>query len=148
MAFSDLSRNLRAVAARASRLGWVRVTHRDAPDLHLTAADLEDRRDETLSTASRLFLALIRSDSGIRELRLAMPEVLPWVRHFSTEEARAFTVELVEALSDAAELEADAPVHEVITGWRATARIKADPQQHEDAAKPTRGDFGPVEVRP
>ena len=35
-------------------------------------------------------------------LLLAMPDVFPWVRHLSTEEIRAFTVELVDALSDAA----------------------------------------------
>lgn len=146
--FSDLSRNPRAVAERAAKLGRVRVTHRDAPDFYLTAADREERRDETLATASRIFIALMKHDPGARELLLVMPDVFPWVRHLSTDEVRAFTVELVEALSDAAELALDASINEVIMGWRATARIKADPQQHEDAVRPTSGDFGPVEVRP
>jgi hypothetical protein len=146
--FSDLSRNPRAVAERASRLGRVRVTHRDAPDFYLTAADREEQRDETLATASRLFIALMKHDAGARDLLLAMPEVFPWVRHLSVAEVRAFTVELVEALSDAAELDLDVSIQEVISGWRATARIKADPQQHADAMRPTSGDFGPVEVSP
>ncbi|GAA4372158.1 hypothetical protein GCM10023088_25490 [Actinomadura verrucosospora] len=77
-----------------------------------------------------------------------MPDVFPWVRHLSTEEVRAFTVELVEALSDAAELDLDTSLNEVVAGWRATARIKADPEQHEEAVRPTSGDFGPVEVIP
>jgi hypothetical protein len=77
-----------------------------------------------------------------------MPDVFPWVRHLSTEEVRAFTVELVDALSDATELDLDANAQEVITGWRATARIKADPAQYEEALQPTSGDFGPVEVTP
>ncbi|MEV4805778.1 DUF6247 family protein [Nonomuraea sp. NPDC049421] len=59
-----------------------------------------------------------------------MPEVFPWVRHLSSDELRAFTRELVEALSDAAELDVDATSQEVIAGWRATARIKADPAQY------------------
>ncbi|WP_202125826.1 hypothetical protein [Actinomadura physcomitrii] len=42
----------------------------------------------------------MKHDPGARGLLLAMPEVFPWVRHLSTEEVRAFTVELVEALSD------------------------------------------------
>lgn len=146
--FSDLSRNPRAVAERASRLGRVRVTHRDAPDFYLTAADREERRDETLATASRIFIALMKHDPGARELLLAMPDVFPWVRHLSTEEVRAFTVELIEALSDAAELDLDTSLDEVVAGWRATARIKADPEQHEEAVRPTGGDFGPVEVIP
>lgn len=90
----------------------------------------------------------MKHDLGARELLLAMPDVFPWVRHLDTEEIRAFTVELVEALSDAAELDLDVYINEVVSGWRATARIKADPQQHEDAVRPTSGDFGPVDVHP
>ncbi|MEW2359000.1 hypothetical protein [Spirillospora sp. NPDC029432] len=146
--FSDLSRNPRAVAERAARLGRVRITHRDAPDFYLTAADREERRDENLATASRLFLALLKHDPGARDLLRAMPEVFPWVRHLSTDEVRAFTVELVNALSDAAELDLGTSMHEVIIGWRATARIKADPEQLEEATRPTTGDFGPVDVAP
>ncbi|GII45616.1 hypothetical protein Psi02_20400 [Planotetraspora silvatica] len=75
-----------------------------------------------------------------------MPEVFPWVRHLTSDELRAFTLELVEALSDAAELEVDVTTQEVIAGWRATARIKADPVDYAQARKATSGDFGPVEV--
>src|SRR6266851_4291421 len=130
--FSDLSRNPRAVAERARRLGRLRVTHRDAPDFYLTAAEREEERDENLVTASRMFSAL--------------GEVFPWARHLSAAERAEFTAELIAALSDAAELTIDRNAHEVIAGWRATARIKADPGQHEQALAPTEGDFGPVEA--
>jgi hypothetical protein len=146
--FSDLSRNPRAVAERASRLGRLRVTHRDAPDFYLTAAEREEQRDETLTTASRIFLALMKHDPGARALLLAMPEVFPWIRHLGTEEVRAFTVELIDALSDAAELELDKNAQGVVISWRATARIKADTEQYEQALRPTSGDFGPAEVTP
>jgi hypothetical protein len=63
VSFSDLSRNPKSVAERASRLGRLRVTHRDAPDFYLTAADREDQRDETLTTASRS-LSRLRTMSG------------------------------------------------------------------------------------
>ncbi|MEO3822688.1 hypothetical protein [Actinomadura sp. B10D3] len=56
MTFSDLSRNPKSVAERAARLGRLRDNHRDAPDSYLTAADREERRDESLTTASRIFL--------------------------------------------------------------------------------------------
>jgi hypothetical protein len=55
--FSDLSRNPRAVAERARRLGRLRITHRDAQDFYLTAADREEERDENLATAARVFAA-------------------------------------------------------------------------------------------
>lgn len=68
-----------------------------------------------------------------------------WVRHLTAEEVHAFTVELADA-SNAAELDLDANVQEVITAWRATARIKADRDQYEKALRPTLGDYGPVEI--
>ncbi|MEU8386149.1 hypothetical protein [Streptosporangium sp. NPDC048865] len=116
------------------------------PDFYLTAADREDQRGETLATASRLFLALVEHDPTARALVVAMPEVFPWVRHLTSAELRAFTLELVEALSDAAELDVDLTTQEVIAGWRATARIKADPARYAQAREATRGDLGPVEV--
>jgi hypothetical protein len=144
--FSDLSRNPRAVAERAASLGRLRVTHRDAPDFYLTAADREENRDHTLSIAARMFLALMRSDPDARALVVAMHEVFPWVRHLGSEGAREFTIELINALSDAAELDADDAAQEVIAGWRATARIKADPEHYREALLPSDGDFGPVEI--
>ncbi|TDC76693.1 hypothetical protein E1283_09230 [Streptomyces hainanensis] len=144
--FTDLSRNPRAVAERASRTGRLRVTHRDAPDFYLTAADREERRDADLSTTSRMFLAMIRRDAGAQALVTVMPDVFPWTRHLGDAEVRAFTVELVEALSDAAELGADHSAPEVIAGWRATARIKADPEGYQATPGPTEGDYGPVEA--
>jgi hypothetical protein len=144
--FSDLSRNPRAVAERARRLGRLRVTHRDAPDFYLTAADREEDRDENLVTASRMFSALARSESGLRVMESALAEVFPWARHLSTGERTEFTADLITALSDAAELTVDRNMHEAIAGWRATARIKADKHQYPQALAPTEGDFGPAEV--
>lgn len=144
--FSELSRNPRAVAERAARLGRVRVTHRDATDFYLIVADQEDRRDQTLVTVSRLFHALIRHDPTARLLVIAMTEVFPWVRHLDAEELRSFTLELVEALSDAAELDINGNAEAIIAGWRGTARIKADPEEYAAALRPAWGDYGPVEI--
>ncbi|MDT0380621.1 prevent-host-death family protein [Streptomyces sp. DSM 42041] len=127
--FSDLSRNPRAVAERAARAGRLRVTHRDAPDFYLSAAALEEQRDANLSTSSRMFLALMKHDSSARSLLSATADVFPWTRHLTDEEVRAFTVELIGALSDAAELGTDNAAERVIESWRATARIKADPEE-------------------
>lgn len=144
--FSDLSRNPRAVAERARRLGRLRVTHRDAADFYLTAADREEERDENLVTASRMFAALARSESGTRAVASAVTDVFPWSRHLSGAERSAFAAELIAALSDAAELVIDINAHEVIAGWRATARIKADKRQYAQALAPTEGDFGLAET--
>jgi hypothetical protein len=144
--FSDLSRNPRVVAERARRLGRLRVTHRDAQDFYLTTADREEERDENLLTASRMFSALARSESGVRVVESALTEVFPWARHLSGAERSEFAAELIAALSDAAELTIDRNAHEVITGWRATARIKADKEHYARSLAPTEGDFGSAEV--
>lgn len=146
MTFSDLSRNPRAVAERARRLGRLRVTHRDAEDFFLTAADREEERDENLLTASRMFDALSRHAGGTLVVAEAVGDVFPWVRHLSAAERAEFAAELTNALSDAAELRIDVTAREVISGWRATARIKADRDLYAQALAPTDGDFGPVEV--
>ncbi|KOG84991.1 prevent-host-death family protein [Streptomyces sp. NRRL F-2295] len=148
VSFTDLSRNPRGVAARAAALGRLRVTHRDAPDMVLTTAARAEGAEENLTTASRLFLALMKQDDGARALLLALPDVFPWARHLNAEEVRAFTVELLEALSDAAELGAGEAVHRAIVSWRATARINADPEQLRESLRPLDGDdLGQVEVR-
>ncbi|WP_260615674.1 hypothetical protein [Microbispora sp. KK1-11] len=86
----------------------------------------------------------MRHDPTARALVIAMPEVFPWGRHLTSDEVRSFTLELVEALSDAAELDVDATTQEVIAGWRATARIKADPGHYAQAREATSGDFAPA----
>lgn len=144
--FTDLSRNPKTVAERARSLGRVRITHRDSPDFYLTAADREERRDENLATSARIFEAIMRQEAGIRVMLLAIPDVFPWVRHLADSELKDFARELFAALTDAAELDVDANVNEVVAGWRATARIKADKSQYARALRETSGDLGAVEV--
>ncbi|MFF3276862.1 prevent-host-death family protein [Streptomyces chrestomyceticus] len=92
--------------------------------------------------------ARAKQDDGAKSLLLALPEVFPWVRHLDAEEVRAFTVELLEALSDAAELGAGEAVHRTVISWRATARINADPDQLRESLRPLDGDTpGQVEMR-
>ena len=97
-------------------------------------------------TAARLFGALSRNQAGVRAVAAAVAEVFPWARHLSAAESSEFASELVAALSDAAELAVERKAHEVIAGWRATARIKADKGLYAAALAPTEGDFGRVEA--
>lgn len=85
--------------------------------------------------------------SGLsRNPKRAIPDVFPWTRHLKSGELDEFARELFAALTDAAELDVDANVNEVVTGWRATARIKADRSQYAEALRDTDGDLGPAEV--
>jgi len=115
------------VAERARRLGRLRITHRDGPDFYLMAAEREEERDENLVTASRMFAALARSESGARVMESALAEVFPWALHPSITERTEFTADLITALSDAAELIVDGTTHDVIAGWRATDQCSGQP---------------------
>lgn len=55
-------------------------------------------------------------------------EAFPWVRFLPREDVQAFLVELVETLRAVEELDSPAPVVQVITEWRHTAEIHADPE--------------------
>lgn len=103
--------------------------------------------------SSRKAAKWLSGNAGTSAVLLALPEVFPWVRHLDAEEVREFTVELLEALSDAAEPGAGEAVHRAIVSWRATARIDADPDPEPDpdqlreALRPLGGvDLGPAEA--
>lgn len=148
--FSELSHKPAEIAARAQAAGRVRITRRDGGAFYLTDADRTDRREETLSTATELLRAFM--DDLPEALLEAVTKVFPWSRHLGREHAYEFTKELTAALSDAAELDNDAIAQEVIAGWKATARIMADPELYAEALRIGSGegakDFGPVEINP
>ncbi|WP_228447152.1 prevent-host-death family protein [Streptomyces paludis] len=84
-------------------------------------------------------LPLMKQDDGAGSPLLALPEVFPWVRHLDAEEVRAFTVELLGAFSDAAELDAGEAVQRAIISWRATARINSEPHDEPGRSNPEAG---------
>jgi hypothetical protein len=55
-------------------------------------------------------------------------EAFPWVRVLPKEDVQAFLVELVGTLRAVEELGSPAPVVQVITEWRHTAEVHADPE--------------------
>ncbi|MEU6727899.1 hypothetical protein ABZ917_29710 [Nonomuraea wenchangensis] len=87
------------------------------------------------------------TDRRARSRSQVATERFPWIRHLTADDMRVFTLELEQALHKPTSPQIlDATVQEIIAGWRATARIKADPEHYAAALKPTTGDFGPVET--
>jgi hypothetical protein len=76
-----------------------------------------------------------RRNSCPETLLAAVTKVFPWSWHLGREHTYEFARELTAALSDAAELDNDAIVQEVIAGWKATARIMADPELYAEALR-------------
>ena len=76
-----------------------------------------------------MFVALMRHDEHGRAMLLDMiPEAFPWVRFLPRDDVQAFLVELVGTLRAVEELGSPAPVVQVITEWRHTAEVHADPE--------------------
>lgn len=145
VSFSDLSKNSKRVADTVERAQRVHVTRRDGEDLYLTTARHDQQREETAAVTARLFAALLRSDAGVGAVLRALPEVFPWVRHLSGEEAREFVTDLIDATRDVVELDVHTNLHRVIVEWRATARILADPELTAQLTRPLPDDdFGEV----
>ncbi|MGW0731462.1 prevent-host-death family protein [Streptomyces sp. NPDC002851] len=128
VSFSELSKNSKRVAETLDKAQRVHITRRDGEDLFLTTARHDHERDETADVTARLLAALVGAEGGAQTIGRALPEVFPWVRHLSADEVREFVQDLVDATRDAVQLDVHTNLHRVIVGWRATARILADPE--------------------
>ena len=121
------------------------VRRRDAEDLVLTTAARAELEHTAASVTTRMFVALMQRDGGVRELVTdVLPEVFPWVAFLSKEEVQEFVVELVATLRAAESLDNPAPVVQVIEAWRHTAEVLADPELAAILVSDTDEDLGVV----
>ncbi|MPZ28359.1 MAG: hypothetical protein GEV12_18580 [Micromonosporaceae bacterium] len=144
--FSDLVNRPRDTVAKlaASANRSLRLRRRGAEDLVLTTASRYEQDHEVSSATVRFFMAMVKHNDQARELLLhALPEVFPWVRFLPDEDARAFLADLVDTLRAAEAINNSAPVAQLITEWRHTAEVHADPHLREVLSREA-DDFGPV----
>ncbi|MFF1555772.1 hypothetical protein ACFVX3_32650 [Rhodococcus erythropolis] len=121
------------------------VRRRDAEDLVLTTAARVELEHTAASVTTRMFVALMQRDGGVRELVTdVLPEVFPWVAFLSKEEVQEFVVDLVATLRAAESLDNPVPVVQVIEAWRHTAEVMADPELAAILASDTDEDLGVV----
>lgn len=144
--FSELLQRPKDTVAKldASQSRSLRLRRRDAEDLTLTTAAHAEQESAMVSATTRMFVALMQHDEAARSLVIdVVPEAFPWVRFLPAQDVRVFVLELVDVLRAADALGNFAPVVQVITEWRHTAEVHADP---ELAARIRRADYdyGPV----
>src|SRR5271169_2212651 len=139
--FSQLVQHPRDTMAKleGSPRRRIRLDRRDGEDLILESAARAEAEDEALSMTSRMFVSLMKYDSGARSLALCLPDVFPWVRFLPADDVRAFLVELVETLQACAELGNVAAIRPVVAAWQATAEIYSDPELLKAATTPLDG---------
>lgn len=95
--------------------------------------------------ASRLLAGLIRSGTaGAGVVREVLLEALPWTTFLPDEDVDVFLAELSSVARGAADLDNLAPVAVLLTQWRHTAEVHADPRLREILTAEPDGDFGPV----
>ncbi|WP_207310578.1 hypothetical protein [Lentzea alba] len=106
------------------------LVHRrgDEEDLVLTTARRAEEVREVVSFTTSLFVALMQHSEQARETIAELtPTVFPWVRFLPPEDRAHFVVELVEILEASNSLGTPAPVIQLITEWKHTAEVWADP---------------------
>lgn len=146
--FSDLQ-----LRGKATVESWLRratgrsllVRRRDAEDLVLTTVSRAEQVRQASSVTSRMFVALMQHDPGVRDLVTEiLPEVFPWVAFLSRNEVREFIIELVATIRAADSIDNPTPVIQVVESWRHTAEVMADPELAAVLSAPSTGDHGPV----
>jgi hypothetical protein len=144
-AFSDLINRPKDTLAELvkSRVAALLLRRRDAEDLVLTTATRHEQEHAVVTAATRLAVALMQRADADGILIEILPDVFPWVRFLPQNDVRAFLGELVHTLRAADDLDTVAPVAQLITEWRHTAEIYADPDLAAILAQDG-DDFGPV----
>ena len=145
--FSELINKPKDTVAKLQQApgGRLRLRRRDDENLMLTTESRVEQDAEVVSAATRMFVALMKNDAGVRALVTdVLPEAFPWVRYLPAEDVRAFVVELVGTLRAVEDLGTKAPVAQVIVEWQHTAEVYADPELLAILQRDHPGDFGPV----
>jgi len=124
----------------------IRLRRRDAEDLVLTTAERAEQDNAALSSMSRLVNEMMRRNPMVLTMAIqVLPAVFPWVRHLPEKAHPEFAAEWLDALSSGAALGNNAGVETVVSAWRATAEIYADPELFARLTKAHDGtDYGPV----
>ena len=130
--FSDLINKPKDTLAglTASRTSAVRLRRRgDDADLMLTTADRYEREQTIVATAAVLLAELLRDLHAFTavQLRRVMTATFPWSKFLDDDDLREFASELSDTIRAAADIENLAPVTTVITAWRHSAEVHADP---------------------
>ena len=146
--FSDLLQRPNETVAmlKKTRSRALRVHRRGSEDdLVLTTATRASQNRELLEVAARVLRAVM-SDPAVRSQHLLdiLPKVFPWIRFLTPDDRTTFAQELIDVMDASEELGSPAPVLQVITEWRHTAEIYADPELLAALRSEVVGDFGAV----
>ncbi|MGF1425136.1 hypothetical protein [Kitasatospora sp. LaBMicrA B282] len=141
--FSELLHHPAATARRLEAVRALRLRRRDAGDLALIRADQLEQDSAVVDFTARLLAGLLRSENTAA-LRAVLPDALPWSVFLPEPDVESMLDELATTARGAAALENLAPLATLLTQWRHTAEIHADPALYAAITREPEGDLGPV----
>jgi hypothetical protein len=83
---------------------------------------------------------------NVRALREVVPDALPWTTFLPGDDMETFLGELIATARGAVALDNLAPIAVLLTQWRHTAEVHADPRLLALPTREPEGDLGPVTV--
>ena len=102
-----------------------------------------ERDESVVEFTTRLLAGLVKSEN-VAVIRQLLPDAVPWVTFLPEADFEAFVTELVTVAAGAAELGNLAPIAVLLTQWRHSAEVFADPVLLEILTREPEGDLGPV----
>jgi hypothetical protein len=143
--YSDFLRQPRKVLPAVEGGGQATLERRDGPNLVLMLEHRFLAACEGTGLAARMMRDMIRRDPGLVADVLA--EELPWVTWLPEDDRKTCLKELVDNLWASSDAETFTPFVQVMTEWRHTAEVWADPELGNRLRAPADGE-GPELVRP
>jgi hypothetical protein len=145
--FSELLHHPAATAERLDAVRALRLRRRDASDLALMRIEQLERDASVVDFTTRLLASLVRSENS-EVIRGLLHDALPWVTFLPEVDVDTFVTELVTVAQGAVELGNLAPVAVLLTQWRHSAEVYADPVLLEILTNGPEEDLGPVAAPP
>jgi len=119
------------------------LRRRGDEDLLLVTISRAEQSAEMTSVAIGLLSELAQHEPGRAMILDALPKVFPWVLYLPEPDRAEFAGELIGTLRTADSVESPVPAVQLVTEWRHTAEVHADPELRE-LVRSTSGDFGEV----
>ena len=142
---TDFLRDPKSIVEQLDRRDVV-LHRRNAADLHLSLRSRVEADDEAVGFLARL-LGRVLADVDVRERFAESVATIPWVTFLPASERDVFVREVVRTAEGAAELGSMAALAQVLTEWKATAAIHADPTLAIELKRPI-GGIGPHITEP
>ena len=143
--FSELLHHPAATTRRLDAVRALRLRRRDAGDLALMRVEQMESDASVVDFTSRLLTGLVRTEN-ISALRQALPEALPWSTFLPPEDVEILLADLVVTARGAASLDNLAPIALLLTQWKHSAEVYADPALLAILTREPDGDFGPTPI--